>query len=99
KFNMNVKNDLNPNPSIIRQIPSNFVPVKATLKLKNKDTVGGNSIEIDGVIAAVLRVGEGVRHGGTLKLPLGGELSTAWSAAANTTPKGVLPVPEAPAGQ
>jgi hypothetical protein len=67
--------------------------VKAVLKVKNKDTVPGNSVEIDSVVAAVLRVGEGVLRGGTLKLPLGGGLSGAW--AAPTAPEGLLPVPPA----
>jgi hypothetical protein len=82
-------------PAIITQVPATFTPVKSTIIVKNRDTTPGDSVEVDGVIAAVLRVGEGVVRGGTLKLPLGGGLSAAWAEAASAAPKGVLPVPPA----
>jgi hypothetical protein len=93
KYNLNVTSDQENFVVMITQVPAGFVPVKAVLKVKNKDTVPGNSVEIDSVVAAVLRVGEGVLRGGTLKLPLGGGLSGAW--AAPTAPEGLLPVPPA----
>lgn len=92
-YNMNLKSDEEMFAASIIQLQSGFTPVKVMLKLKNKDKTSGNSIEINSAIAAVLRVGEPLRHGGALKLPLGGELSSAWAEAASTAPKGVLPVP------
>jgi hypothetical protein len=95
KFTLNIMSSQSASPAMISYIPATFVPVKATLILKNNDTVTGNSIEIDGVLAGALRVGEGVVRAETLKLPLGGDLSSAWAEAASPAQKGLLPVPPA----
>jgi hypothetical protein len=99
KFTLNVTSSQAVPPALIAYIPAAFVPVKAMLTFKNKDTVAGNSVEIDSVIAGALRTGDGALRGEMLRLPLGGDLSAAWAEAASMTPKGVLPVPQAPPAQ
>lgn len=80
--------------TLITPVVASFTPVKAVLKIKNKDTVPGNSVEIDSIVAAVLRVGEGRNSGAApLKLPLGGEIPAAWASAAAAAPHGLLAAP------
>lgn len=81
----NVTDGNNTEPSLTATVPSGFKPVLAKLKFTNKDTDAGDFVEIDGVVVAALRVGEGLR--GPLSVPLFGSNSSAWA------PQRVLPVP------
>lgn len=90
-YNLNIRDDDVMTPVMVRAVSANFVPVRAVVKIKNKDKDLGDKIVLDSVMVSVQRVGEATRHGALLDVP------AAW--ATSTAPKGVLPVPDAPPAQ
>jgi hypothetical protein len=78
------------NVSLVVSAPSTIKVTQVVIKLKNNDTVTGNRIEIDGVLAASLRTGESVLRG---KMPTLNGLSVSWGGTGGATPAQALPLP------